>query len=377
MKTYLWGVVAFVLFVPLVSVAMEYRLSETPSVGPQDIISEDLYMAGGSVSSAGTVEGDVYAAGGTIVITGPVSQDVVAAGGNLSVTAPVADDVRVAGGNVLVQSTIGGDLLAAGGQVTVVGEGVAGDASLAGGMVRLDAPVGGDLFVGGGNVLINASITGDVVVEADSLTLGSGAVISGNLWYRSVEELTQEEGAVIMGDIVYEKRQPIAPSIDTETAMAAIMSVALIWQFLTLLVCASVIGLFFNRYCKTLVEKATSRPLPHIGLGLVVLIVLPIASLLLFISLVGIPLGLLGLVGFGGLLLITWLVAPIVLGSYVSNYFFKSGTNVTWKTILIGVVLYMVLGMIPILGWLVQLFLALLTVGALASLQWDVAKQWR
>jgi len=375
MDKYVWSMVAVVLLMPGTALAAEYRFGENPSLGSDERITDDVYLGGGNITSAGEVDGDLLVGGGSMVITGAVTADVTAAGGNVSLLAPVSDDVRIAGGTVIIEGTIGDDLHAAGGQLTVGGDGIGGDAALGGGMVRLDAPVSGDLTVGGGNVYLNAPVSGDVTVEADTLTLGGQADISGDLVYTARQELTRADGAVVSGEITFTERPDGAD--EAESGAAALLSAAIIGQFLALLASALIVGLTLRRYGTTAVEKASRSPLLLLGLGLVAFAALPVISGLLMATLVGIPLGILGFIGFIGALIFSWIMSPIILGSMVSGYFFRTGTAVTWKTILLGVVLYSILGLIPVIGWLAQGLLLLIALGSIVTIKGEVLKEWR
>lgn len=365
---------AAILAVPLVSLAAEFRFGEQTSTTASERISDDLYVVGGSITSAGSVEGDLVAGGGSIVISGPVSADVAAGGGNVVVLSDVGDDVRVGGGSVVIQGRVGDDVIAGGGQITIGGLGIGGDVAAGGGTVRIDAPVAGDVRISGGSVYINAPIGGAVNIEADTLTLGSRAVIAGTLTYKANKELKKEDGAVVRGEVIFEERKPQAVSV---AAIAAVFSLFIIGKFLALLVCALVIGLLFKRYSREAVAKAVERPLLELGRGLVVFAALPVLSVLMLVTLVGIPFGILGLIAFVAALLFAWIVAPIIVGSVVYQYFSKRDREVSWKTILAGVFLYSILGLVPLLGWLAQALLMLLSLGTTVAIKWEIVRQWR
>ena len=141
---------------------------------------------------------------------------------------------------------------------------------------------------------------------------------------------------------------------------------------------ALLLGLVFRRYAMTLVENAVTQPLLEMGRGLVVLIVLPVVSALLFFTLIGVPLGFLGLFAFIAAMLGVWMIVPIILGSIAHHALFKTvAYEVSWKTILLGTALYVLVGIIPFLGGLAQFALILLTLGAVLKLKWDIAKEWR
>jgi hypothetical protein len=375
MKNFLkYGLIALLIALPVLSFAMEWRAGDNTSVGKDEKIGNDLYLAGGSVTSAGNVAGDLVAGGGNIVITGDVGADLIVGGGNVNILSNVGDDVRVGGGTVVVQGKVGGDLIVGGGQVNVGGPGVAGDVVLGGGNINITAPVAGQMKIAGGNVYINAPIAGDVDIEANKVTLGSNAVISGNLTYKAKSELVKEEGAVVKGKITFEPREN---KMVPRAAFAALFSALLIWKFFALLACALVIGMLFRRWGKEIITLATERPIFELGRGVLVLVAMPAISVLLFMTVVGIPFGILGLLGFVIVMLFAWIVTPIIVGSVVYRYFSKGDYEVNWKTILLGVFICTLLGLIPFIGWVAQLLLIYITLGAITALKLQIIKEWR
>lgn len=358
---------------PIMVYAADLRTGDQPSISANETISEDLYMAGGNVSSAGNLRADLVAAGGNVVINSAVAGDVMIAGGAVSVLGDVGDDIRAAGGNVLVQGSVGGDVVFGAGQAVLGGAGIGGDVVGGGGTVRLDAPVSGDVRLGGGDVFLNSVITGDVDIYAEKLTLGENARIRGDLTYTAVAEAVMQDGAVVSGETAFKKREG-AISVG---GVVAVISFALLGTFLAQLASALLLGLVFRRFAVRVVESASEQPLWEVGRGLVVFIVLPVLSIMLLSSVIGVPLGILGAFSFGAVLVYLWIMTPVVLGSFAYRSFFSGEFDVNWKTILLGVFIYTLLGIIPIVGWLVQILLIFLTLGATMKVKWDIAKEWQ
>ncbi|MEN9390263.1 MAG: hypothetical protein RLZZ283_363 [Candidatus Parcubacteria bacterium] len=369
-----YAAVVVVLVAPIITFAAEFRAGEQPSVLADDRIISDIYMAGGSVTSSGSIPGDLVAGGGTVVISGAVGADIIAGGGTVTILSNVADDVRVTGGTIVLQGSVGGDVLAAGGQIQLGGPSIGGDVALAGGTVRIDSPVTGSVRIGGGTVYINAPITGDIQITADQVTLGPKAVINGKLDYTASKELIVEQGATIIGKATFTQRVESTASVGV---IAAIVSVWVIGGFLSLLTCSLLIGLLLRRYSTTVIARATEHPWTEIGKGLIVFVATPALVVLICSTVVGIPLGILGMLAFLTLLLIAWITTPIILGSVVHGYFTKREYGVTWKTILIGVALYSAIGLVPFVGWIVHMLLMLLSLGVVVSLKWEMLRQWR
>lgn len=366
------GLLLVLTLMPTLGRAAEVRAGDQPSVKEEERLTEDIYIAGGNVTSAGALGADLIAAGGTVLVSGDVAADLAAAAGSVTVLGNVGDDVRAAGGNILLRSEVGGDVVLAGGQLNIGGS-IAGDLLAGGGAVRVDAPVSGNVRIGGGDVYLNSAISGNVEVYTDKLTLGKGARIAGSLTYAAGKEATMEEGAVVSGEVTFNKRERTV----SVGGIVAIISLALIATTLSQLAAALLLGLVFRRYAVRLVETAAAKPLLEVGRGLIICIVLPVASLMLLWSLIGIPLGILGLLIFAMTIVFLWIITPVLLGSFAYRSFFGGEFDVNWKTILLGVFVYALLGLIPIVGWLAQFILMLLTLGAVAKMKWEIAKEWR
>lgn len=365
-------ILAFLL--PSISLAMEFRAGEQPSVGKDEIITGDMYMGGGSVTSAGLINGDLVLGGGNILVTGNIGGDVMLGGGNVSILSDVNDDVRAAGGTVLIQGKIAGDAILGGGQVILGGVGVGGDAAIGGGTVRIEAPISGNLFVGGGSVYIDAPVQGSVKINADKITLGKNAVIAGNITYTSKTEMVKEPGAIVQGTVDFTLRENKMPSPETT---AAIFSILLVWKFLALLVCALVAGLVMRRFSKTVISTAVSRPIFELGRGVVTFAVLPALAILLFVTLVGIPLGVFAVLCFAVLMMLAWIMSPIILGSVAWRYFSKGELEVSWKTILLGVVLFACLWVVPFLGFLAKTLLLFVSLGSVVAVVLPILNEWK
>ena len=207
------------------------------------------------------------------------------------------------------------------------------------------------------------------------MTLGKDAVIDGNLDYSARSEATMEAGAVVKGKTTFEPQK--AP-VYSAKSIFAIMSLFLLGKFLSSLLFALVLGLIFSRYVLTAVKGALEQPLLEMGRGLIMLIVLPVASVIAFVTVVGIPFGVLGLVSLVALVIFGSGLAAIIAGSLAHKWMFKPAEyEVTWKTILLGVVIYMVLGFIPFVGPLAKFLLFLLALGSITKLKWTIIKEWR
>lgn len=358
------------LLTPLISLAAEIRGDKQVIVSSNETINDDLYAGGGQVSISGKINGDLVAGGGNVFVNSNIQSDAILGGGNVTVLGNIGDDLRVGGGSVLVQAAVGDDLFAGGGQINLEGPKIGGDLFAGGGVIRVNTPVEGNANLGGREIYINSEIKGNVEVRADKLTLGSKAIINGNLKYSSPKPAVMEQGSVVRGKIDFSER---AKNIKRNAFFAAG-----IIQFLTLLFGALIFGLIFRRYSTELVREALSKPFLEIGRGLILLILMPIISVLLLITIIGIPLGIFGILSFILLLIYSVFSTPVILGGLLMRLIWKEmDYTVDWKSILLGAVVMVILGFIPVLGWLIQFVFVLMTLGTTLRLKWSFLKEWR
>jgi hypothetical protein len=364
------GALGVLLVVPLLAVGATLRVGEAPSINAGEAVNDDVYLFGGSVSHSGSVSGDVIAGGGSILLQGSTAGDALLGGGTLTIVGSIGDDLRAGAGALVLTARVGGDLIAGGGQIQLSGEGVGGDALLGGGVVRLDAPVGGDVRIGGGEVYLNSSVGGGVEVDAERLTLGPAARLAGDLTYRGTAELRREEGSQVDGSIRFERREQ-------GEGARGLFSLWLVAHLLMLLAGALFLGLFFRRFAQEMVHGAYEQPLREMGRGLVALILLPIVSILLVMSVVGVPFGILGLLAWVTLGIVACLTAPILLGHIIMRSIRTAPAALEWQSIALGVAVFYLVGFIPFLGWVLQAILTLAAAGSIARIKLSALQQWR
>lgn len=366
---------AVAILLPTLAMALEMRAGERAGTASSEVVQSDVYLAGGTVISGAAVSGDLSAAGGTIIINGSVAEDILVAGGSITIVGNVGDDLRAAGGTIIVQGGVSGDAVLGGGQIEIGGAGIGGEAAVAGGAVNIEAPIGGALKVAGGEVRINALVVGDVDVRAEKVIIGPKADIQGTMRYTASQEAVIDPAASLSNTPEY---TPIEKGYTPSAGgIAALVSLALFAKLLMSLVGAFAIYYFFPRYTKELALGAYERATAAIGIGVVFLIVAPVVALFLLLTIIGIPLGALLLVSYITALIFACITAPILLGSLVKHWTGKKGIAVTWQTILLGVILYTLIGFVPLIGSLAKFIVFILALGSLLALKWKVAKEWR
>lgn len=372
----LFALVALVLSAPSVAFGATFRGGETSITPENGHIDDDLYIAGQTVSVKGAVYGDVYSAGSNVYLSGSISGDFVAAGGSVHVSGSVSDDTRVAGGTVILDGFIGDDAILAGGDVSFPNGQVNGDLTVAGGTVRLIGDVGHNLRIRGGDVFIDGIIGGDVNIVADKITIGSSARINGNLTYKSHTMATIQDGAVIKGSTDFTEVKMSGKG--NAGALVALFTVVALLKLMMLIVGSLFIAVFLKRYANAVAHHIHTNPALEMFRGFVVMIVLPIFSVLLLCTVIGIPFGVIGLLSFFILMILGCLLAPIgVAGFLEGRHATGKWHAITKRSVIFGAFIYWLVGIIPVVGFFVQMALACAALGATFKIKWNTIKDWR
>ena len=333
-------------------------------------INGNLYIGAGTVAIAGTVDGDLVVGGGTVLYSGSTTKDVLIAGGTVSIAGSIEGDLRVLGGTVTIGGPVHGDVAVAGGQVRIESTAtVDGDLLIAGGDVRVDGPVRGNIISGGGSVNIDSRVGGDVLIAANSVALEKSTQILGDLHYRAPQKADIVEGASIEGRTIYKESRKLAEIGTTSfrESLFAFLSLWIILKFIMTALVALVIVLLFTHLAGEVIEQAIERPWRSVLIGFALLVSIPVAAGLTFISIVGAPLGLLALLVYAFFLILAIPLGALMLGAQTLQYLNKEQVlPITWRSALLGVFLYTGIGLIPVIGWIVQYALILATFGALS-----------
>lgn len=307
-----------------VATAQETRSGDTVVIEEGETVDGDLRAFAGTVVVQGTVDGDLEAFGGDVLVEGEVTGDVEAFAGNVRVTGDVAGDVEAAAGNV------------------VIAEG----ASV------------GSLSAAGGNVAVEGRVTGDVDAAAGSVTLGPAAVVEGDLAYGG--ELNRHPDSEVAGTITEES--PGAPTPIGEVSTPPAWLGQLYWSVVNL-VLGTILLAILPRFSDGVAATARTKPVKSAGVGLLALVGIPIALVLVAITVVGIPLSIAGGFVFALLVWVASVYGRFAVGTWLLSL---ADAENRWAALVVGLLAVLVVGLVPFLGGLVELLVLLLGLGALS-----------
>jgi cytoskeletal protein CcmA (bactofilin family) len=373
----LLGVCSLVLM-PGVSRAAEIKAMQNVSIAKSEVVEDNLYVAEQVGIIEGTLKKDLVTAGGNLLVTGTVERDIIAAGGTLELLGDVGGNVRVAGGTITIGKEVGGDLVIAGGMVHIAsGATIKGDVIVAAGQLIIDGTVKGGINAVAKDVTINGAVGKNVSIKMNQrLSLGKDAKIEGDLAYRSIAPAVMTEGATVVGKTDFQKiEQPTRVDERARAALLGLIGFMVLVKLLAMLVVSVVAVVLFKKPLQTLVKTATEHFGREMVRGFVVLIVVPVAILIAFISLVGMVFGVIGMLSYILLIIAAKIVTGILFGAALVKLVKKTKEyEVTWQNAVIGTIAIELVCLVPVIGWVVAFLLFLASFGSVTLMAYQ--KMW-
>ena len=270
----------------------------------------------------------------------------------------------VAGGNVDIDQPVEGNLYVAGGNVSVNAP-VSGNARIAGGEVAVKSNIGGKLSIAGGNVNIDGPVAGNVTVSGGTLELGPNARIAGQLDFRG-GHLEQDPAAQVMGGVT---RTHKARRHFESGPFKGSWVVRAMWT-LGLMLLAAIIAGALPGPAKRMQEELRTRPWLAALFGIMALILIPIAAVIVMVTIIGIPLGLLAILGYVGLLLVGYVATAVLLsGLVLDRYKAEAATRTAWRVgaAVLAMLVISTLAHVPFVGGFLALVALVMGVGAIVA----------
>lgn len=240
------------------------------------------------------------------------------------------------------------------GTLVVAADETVGAAVIFDGPATVAGTVEQSLVVFNGDAVISGTVKRDVIVFNGAVTLRSGAVVEGNLVSRG--EPTIEPGATLSGDDVR-----VTADLDIGDIGFASRFAWWIGYSVSTLVLGLLLLLFAPGLDGALTRTARERLGGAIGIGALWFFLLPIAAVILLVTIVGIPLGLFLLLALALLYTIGY-----VAGAHGIGRFVMKPPSSPYVAFLVGWGILRLVSLIPVLGGLEWLLTAIFGLGLLA-----------
>lgn len=352
-----FGLLLFLLIFSFVSLPV---LAQSPTSEPialdTQISREPTFVVDGTVNLSETYGGPVFAAGGQIDFTGTAQQDLVVAGGTIRVSGVVEQDIYATGGTIIISGEVLGNVIAAGGEIQLLSAAqIDGSVIAAAEKIHVNNYLQQSGWLAGDNIFIIQGSNSNLNVASESLFLAPSASIAGNLTAHVTEEGYDDQASVAgQRDIRYAEQDVQDGPMSELAEFFYDFAWRAVFLGTLLLVMPSTVKKGAQQLKNALGKSATS--------GMLWLAGIPLLILVLFVTVIGIPLaGFLGLLNLA-VVLLSWVFPTFALGERIfpgKSQWLQAGSALVVVTLI---------GLLPLVRTLLNIILVVLGTGALVSL---------
>jgi anti-sigma factor RsiW len=361
------SLLAVVAALPSTGHAYEIRRSDgAVTVAADETIDDTLLAMGQTVTIDGNVNGDLLAFGQEVTVRGNVTGNIVTGAQSVTIEGTVGGSVLSGAEDLTLENArIGRDFYGFGNDVEIGSSAnVTGNAMGFGETVDVDGRVGVDFKGFGATVTVSGAVEGNVEGYGQTVTVESTARVGGNVTGHvdSAGDLSVASGATVGGTVSEQLVEREHRRNEYETfgyyfdqvirlAGAFLTGLVLLWLFPVL---------------RDVALPNVMAVLRSAGIGLAAAVTLPVAAVIICITVVGIPLGILTFVlGAVGLYFSKAVIAQIIGRAVLRN---RATPPHYAATLFVGLVIVIVAINLPWIGGFTNLVLTLTGFGVIVSL---------
>ncbi len=336
--------------------------------------NKDVFLSGSKINFSGNVAGDLFVIGQEVKIVGDIKGSVFFLASQIEIDAHIGGSVRGAGQKVILENYVDHNL-------TIFASSIESQAIVNwhGYLVAQDMNIGGQferLDIKTTTAKLNPKIKDSLVIigigNNTKVELLAPSEINGDVVYTGKNKLIIADGVSVYGKL--NEKNVIQPETKNFISYGQIFW-WLVNLFGMILVGLLLIALLGNRLLnlpRFIEQEHYKLLLP----GLLVFIFVPIVAVLLFISLIGIPLAVLLLLFYVLIYYLGQVLLAIWLGDYLWQRF-KQKPKLTQDTknylfwcLVLGAIVWRFIVVLPILGGLLAWLISLLFLGGI----WQLVK---
>ncbi|MGN0992318.1 MAG: hypothetical protein ACI4PE_00025, partial [Bacilli bacterium] len=308
-----------------------FHMVSDDNVKFEDTVNGDSAIAGNLVDIIGNIDGIGFIAGKTVNVNGNLEYGFLA------------------GQNVNINGQISKNIYAAGQTITI----------------SKDANIGRDLFLAGDTINLNGNIQRNISIYASTVTIKEGTTINGNITIEA-SNIKVENGVSIKGTLKYNKDakndindnssigKTTTYEIDknegfnTSEILSSILNMVVVFLIITIIIPKTL------DKTNELYENKNNNYIKNIGIGFLILICVPLISLILLASNIGVYLGLITISLYAIAIYLSFIISGYLLGNLILVKLMKLNTN-KYLSGIIGIIFLKILMVIPVLSTIICL----------------------
>lgn len=344
------------------ALALDDRSGVVVHVAAGETVSDDMILTGESITIDGTVNGDVFAFGNTIFVNGTINGNLIGAGRTIVIKGHVTGGAFTAGDSVIVRGRVERSLVSAS-STAIMEQGASVGRSWLGASDHLEhaGTVGAGMAVAASRVNLNGRVAGEMRAAVDSLEVSSNAEVVGPLTYWSENEARVAPGAQVAQLV----RETTNRNWNFEIGPWFLSPLLIALKFGGFLLAGILILALFPGLRDRFPALLFARSWQSVLAGLVALIAFPVVTVVLMLTVIGIPLGMLALVSLPALIYISQVLVSWTVGRFLADRIAVLNEQ-RWPVVfLAGAAATTLLVQLPVIGCIVSAAFFFAGLGAL------------
>ena len=319
-------------------VPLEAKILLGDKIAIEERFGEEIFAAGDEITITAKIRNEFIGMGRKILATTDVYGDFIAIGFNVSFHGTANRDIYLIGNAINVEGDVAGSMTSFGRSMCIKTS-VGGNLRASAERMRVEADVKGKTIIWGKNVFIGGEFN-DVVIYGNRINFAPDILIKGNLTYNTPEQMDLS-ALKILGEIKWNR-----PLAEKAKEMAPITILKRFYTFFSLLFSMMLMLWFFPNLFKQTATISGKKFITCFGTGAVFIILTVIALPVIFITIIGAPIGLIVASMFFSSVYISRAFPAIFIGRLI--LFKMDDKTITWiLSTLIGIFLFTVLCINP------------------------------
>lgn len=345
-------VLILILGTATVAGAFEVRRGDSfVTLGRNETINDDMMIAGNNVVIDGTVNGDVLALAQAVTVSGTINGNLIAFGARVEVNGAVNGAVIGAGETLTVEGTVQRSVIGAGSRV-LIGESaqIGGSLIAAGDQLEHRGTIARGAALAGSSMILAGKVGREIKAAGEHLAFTGSANVSGPVEFYSRRQAVVAPGAKTGTISHFTPRTTDWQQFSAPWFLRPGWAVLKFGGFMAVgLVLLSLFPALRRRTPEVVATKLWQAPLA----GFLVLIATPVAAIIMMITVIGVPLGLITLIAYPVLIYTSQVLIAWGAGSLLAERV-PALQNQSWPVLLlIGALLTTILMEVPFFGGIV------------------------
>jgi len=223
-----------------------------------------------------------------------------------------------------------------------------------------------ETYLAGGNATITGSVGENLKVSTGNLRISPNASVGGDLNYWSSEEANISQEATVAGQTMRHDYPSEIKKVSSKNNSDAVSNGFNAFSKITSLVSTLVLGLLliklFPNASQIAINKVKDRPWASLGIGFLFTIITPLVTVILFITVLGIPLAFMIIPLYFIYLFFARLYVILAFGNIIMD---KTGKKASLLlSLMVGLLSYYIVSAFPLIGGITKLIVVLMGTGA-------------